>query len=487
MSKKVLIPSRFQTATAGHLFGLAVASTILIASSLSPTVSAAGQADPQNGAFAATHADGVVAADDRQGPAAIELKASNSPAPPTVKSSDELLIGDKIQISFFEQLDLGQGADAGMTADVRTFYQRLDLTGEHIVDAEGSVNIPLLGRFMFAGLTADEARLSIMDAYKRLMGKTGEVNIAIIERKSVFVTGIVKSSGAFKYEPGMIAVQAIALAGGYDRDAGAAQRMIDVQRERERLLMSQNRLDSLEAKRIRLMQQRDLRESKVDELPQGETKLDPVSTSSAMQGELRLLDAEISAKSGAVSLEESRLSGAKSQIESLKVLAEMVAKQVVPRTERLMILQKMQGRGISTLEVLWNAQKEVADLQMQHQRLNAEIDQAEQNVSAAKFESANAKSSKLLDIERELVSVEEEIRQQKQIAAASEAMMSSLQRASSGAKIGQPLRLKIMRRSSTGTTVLEADETSDLRPGDVVKVEVVPEGEAASLTETDSL
>lgn len=487
MSIKLTVRNRFQIANADRLTGMAVASAIAFAGLLTPAASIAGDGLQAPDLVAAADTPKLMPAGPQNAASGSEIKLGGGAAPRASEASDELLIGDKIQISFFEQLDLGQGADAGMTADVRTFYQRLDLTGEHVVDAGGSVTIPLLGRFVFAGLTADEARVSIMDAYKRLMGKSGEVNIAIIDRKSVFVTGIVKSPGAFRYEPGMIAVQAIALAGGYDREAGAAQRLIDAQRERERHLMSVNRLESLQAKRIRLARQRDLAISRNDTPTPDKMKVEPVKAGPAMEGELRLLEAEIAAKSGTALLEESRMEGAKSQISALKSLGDIISKQIGPRTERMMILQKMQGRGISTIEVLWNAQKEVADLQMQQKRLTAEIDLAEHNASAAEVESANAKSGDLLKIERELVSVDEEIRQQKDIAAASEAMINSLVTATSGARLGEPLRVKIMRRNSTRTIVLNADEASDLRPGDVVKVEVAPEGELGSANDADSL
>ena len=152
----------------------------------------------------------------------------------TSAAGEELMIGDKVQVSFFEQFDLGHGADAGLTADARTFYQRLDLTGEHVVGADGAVSIPLIGRFVVSGMTPEEGEAQIMDAYRSVMGREGQVDIAIMDRKPVFVTGIVKAPGSFRFEPGMVVLQAVALAGGYDRGAEAASRLLEAQRERER-------------------------------------------------------------------------------------------------------------------------------------------------------------------------------------------------------------------------------------------------------------
>lgn len=400
--------------------------------------------------------------------------------------ADELMIGDKIQVSFFEQLDLGQGTDAGMTADIRTFYQRLDLTGEHVVEADGSINIALLGRFVIGGMTSDEARLKVTEGYRTLMGKSGEVSIKILDRKPIFVTGIVKSPGSFRFEPGMITAQAIALAGGYDRPAEATSRLFESQRERERRAQATDRLERLLARRVRLVRQRDLLENS-DAGKDKETLNEASEFSISMESEMRLLDAEISARSGEVALENAKLSSAREQLSALKTISEIVGKQISVRSDRLRVLQKLQGSGISTLEVLWNAQSEVADLQMQKGRLTAEIVSAENSIVQNEAQALTNKSNRNVAVERELAAVEEEINQQKNAVNASEAMIAALETTASGAQNGEPLKLKIMRRTPAGTTILDADEAMDLRPGDVVKVGAGPGPEDTVSATTSSL
>jgi protein involved in polysaccharide export with SLBB domain len=413
--------------------------------------------------------------------------AAGGATAPADSALDELMIGDKIQVSFFEQLDLGQGADAGMTADIRTFYQRLDLTGEHVVDADGSIDIALLGRFAVGGMTSNEAKIKVMEAYRGIMGRSGEVNIKVVERKPVFVTGIVKAPGSFRYEPGMIIAQAIALAGGYDRPAETASRLFDIQRERERRMQAVSRLERLVAKRIRLVRQRELLEN-----PDARTGMEKPDAASddigaIMDGELRLLDAEMSARSGLISLNGARLSSAKAQLGALKKISEIVTRQIGARSERMRVLQKMQGSGISTLESLWNAQKEVADLQMQDGRLAAEIESAQSGIVQAEAEAVAIKSGGNAEIERGLSLIEEEISQQRTIIDASETMIAALQTSALGVRIGEPLQLKILRRTPDGTALLDAGEASDLRPGDVVKVGVKAESELAPDATASSL
>ena len=441
--------------------------------------SAPGAASPQLGPADSGMAESALPAPDANAVAAA--------APQADFLADELMIGDKVQVSFFEQLDLGQGAGAGMTADIRTFYQRLDLTGEHVVQGDGSINIALLGRFAIGGITSDEARIKVMDAYRSVMGRSGEVNIKIVERKPIFVTGVVKSPGSFRFEPGMVTVQAIALAGGYDRPAESAARLFDAQRERERRALAVNRLERLAAKRIRLVRQRDLLDNPDARTSNEKADTDGDKISLLMQSELRQLDAEMSARSGELSLRDAKLSGAKGQLTALKKISDTITKQIGTRSERMRVLQKMQGSGISTLESLWNAQKEVADLQMQGERVAAEIVSTESNIVQTEAEAVMTKSSRNSAIERELAMIEEEINQQRTVIDASETMITALETSASGARIGEPLQLKILRRAPAGAVLLEADEATDLRPGDVVKVgagskrELAPAATASSL------
>jgi protein involved in polysaccharide export with SLBB domain len=420
---------------------------------------------PQSNAIATAAADKTATT-----PSPTDNKDAQAEA--SSNAGEELMIGDKLQVSFFEQFDLGHGADAGLTADTRTFYQRLDLTGEHVVGADGAISIPLMGRFVVSGKTPEEGEAQIMDAYRSVMGREGQVDISITERKPVFVTGIVKAPGSFRFEPGMVALQAIALAGGYDRGAEAASRLLDAQRERERHAQAVNRLERLIAKRVHLVK---LRDAPADGQPppQKQSSADDVGAPNrAMQSEMSLLDAELAANSGTDALQQVKVTNANGQVESLKKILDLVAQQIDVRSERLRVLQQIQGRGFSTLEILWNAQKDVSDLQMQQERLNAELASADHYVVQAQAEGTKLVSDRRLEIERQINAVEEEIDQQKATIDTSEKLIAALETATSGARLGTPLKVTIVRRTPVKTEMIAGDETTSLFPGDVVKVDV---------------
>ena len=184
-----------------------------------------------------------------------------------------------------------------------------------------------------------------------------------------------------------------------------------------------------------------------------------------------LLDAELAANSGTDVLQQTRLANASGQVESLKKILDLVTQQIDVRSERLRVLQQMQGRGFSTLEILWNAQKDVSDLQMQQERLTAELASADQSVVQTRAEGAKLVSDRHLDIQRQIAAVDEEIDQQKTIIDTSEKMIAALETATSGARMGTPLKVTIVRRTPAKTEIIDASETTDLFPGDVVKVD----------------
>ena len=104
-----------------------------------------------------------------QQPATDELARSSVKAP--------LGIGDRLKISFYETIDVGdmkRGARDGSEPQgtLRTFYQRMDLSGEYVVEQDGAISIPLLGRFQVEGRALDDlqADLAMLFVSSTLMG-----------------------------------------------------------------------------------------------------------------------------------------------------------------------------------------------------------------------------------------------------------------------------------------------------------------------------
>lgn len=105
----------------------------------------------------------------------------------------------------------------GDVFEVRVFGEG-DLSGKYRVDPEGTIDFPLVGRTEVAGLLPSEVASSLRDALKT-QGYLRDPQVSVFVEeyvsKQISVLGAVARPGTFPVTPGMTAVQAISLAGGF--------------------------------------------------------------------------------------------------------------------------------------------------------------------------------------------------------------------------------------------------------------------------------
>jgi protein involved in polysaccharide export with SLBB domain len=167
-------------------------------------------------------------------------RAVDGPTPtPTLPAKLPLEIGDNLKIAFYETIDMGSNGQSGRNGvesqgALRTFYQRMDLSGDYTVEQDGAISIPLLGRFQVEGRALDEIRANLAVSFTAVIGRSANIDVRILDRSPIYVVGPVKNPGAYKYVPGMIVLKAIALAGGLDRGGENLSGMVEGAREMER-------------------------------------------------------------------------------------------------------------------------------------------------------------------------------------------------------------------------------------------------------------
>jgi polysaccharide export outer membrane protein len=95
-----------------------------------------------------------------------------------------------------------------------------DLQAEVIVGPDGTINLPLVGSIKAEGLTVTELTQKVTAKFAEYI-KNPQVNIALKEykRTSIMVLGEVNRPGAYKLEPGSRVLDAISLAGGFNKTA----------------------------------------------------------------------------------------------------------------------------------------------------------------------------------------------------------------------------------------------------------------------------
>jgi protein involved in polysaccharide export with SLBB domain len=172
-----------------------------------------------------------------------------------------LAIGDQLKITFFENMDVDEssgGTTGGEpSGNLKTFYQRMDLSGDYSIQQDGTLSLPRLGTLAVAGRNLQELQSELAALFEREMGHSASVSVIVSGRPPVYVVGPVRNPGSFAYIPGMIVLQAVALAGGIDSHLENAPQVIDGIREIERFYKTHERLQRLFARRARRVAERD--------------------------------------------------------------------------------------------------------------------------------------------------------------------------------------------------------------------------------------
>lgn len=103
--------------------------------------------------------------------------------------------------------------DSGDTVKVTVFGER-ELSGEFVVDAQGRLNLALIGPIAVRNLTADQARTVIHDAYLDGYLRHPDIAVEVIAFRPFFILGEVNQPGSYAFVPGMNVLNAIAIGGG---------------------------------------------------------------------------------------------------------------------------------------------------------------------------------------------------------------------------------------------------------------------------------
>jgi polysaccharide biosynthesis/export protein ExoF len=395
--------------------------------------------------------------------------ADGSRPAPTVSAKVPLEIGDKLRISFYETIDLGVIKQGGRDraepeGALRTFYQRMDLSGEYTVEQNGAISIPLLGQFQIEGRALDDVRADVAVSYTAIIGRSANIDVKILERSPIYVVGPVKNPGAYKHVPAMIVLHAIALAGGLDR--GEVSGIVEGAREMERLRSTTLHVKQLLARRARLEAERDGASTlpipvQLATLAGEETARTFMATESAI---LRADQAKRRQQGREIAL---RVAAAQGEVEALKGKLDQIEVQKGMRVERLNDLQKLKDRGWGTSNNVVTLRTELSDIEAHRQDYLVSILQAETRLAEAGEAGSRLSSEETANLTNAIATVD------KDIAAAQEAMISARMLATILYRPGgssQSEGYAIVRQSREGAKTLQATETSPLLPGDVLKI-----------------
>ncbi|HEV7263798.1 MAG TPA: polysaccharide biosynthesis/export family protein [Falsiroseomonas sp.] len=98
-----------------------------------------------------------------------------------------------------------------------TVFNDPRLTGQFKISDAGVLALPLVGSIQAGGRTVPEVEREIEAVMaRRNLFRDPEVAVNVTEYRPVFVLGQVERGGSYPYQPGMTALSAVAVAGGFN-------------------------------------------------------------------------------------------------------------------------------------------------------------------------------------------------------------------------------------------------------------------------------
>jgi polysaccharide export outer membrane protein len=89
------------------------------------------------------------------------------------------------------------------------------LSGEFQLDANGAIDMPLIGRVDAQGSTTNELSAAVTQKLSKDYLKDPKVSVEVTEYRPFYILGEVKNPGSYPFVNGMRVMNAVALAGGF--------------------------------------------------------------------------------------------------------------------------------------------------------------------------------------------------------------------------------------------------------------------------------
>ncbi|WP_132249343.1 polysaccharide biosynthesis/export family protein [Methylobacterium segetis] len=400
-------------------------------------------------------------------------------APARAAGDTVLRAGDRLKVMIFEtmevpeppEVDKPRSGDA--TAVMQTVYPRVDLSGEYGVEPGGSVVLPLFGGIEAAGRTTAAFRADLGDAFDRMFHRRCNITVSILQRAPVYVVGAVRNPGSFAYVPGLMVLQAVALAGG-DNQNGLPAQAIEASREQERRDAARDRLKQLLLRKAALVAERD--GAPVAKAADGLRQLVGADGSASLiAGEQRMAQLRLQNLASARATRERAITATQDEIELLKQRMANFDAQIRVRGERLKMMEALFARQVVENERVADVRRDYVDMEGRRRDIEISLLQAEQRLETARKALVQADLERRLTLERDLATVESEADAAERAYHALAATATLMARSSPTAgREGGVLTFEIVRRTIETTDTLRAGELDALEPGDVLRVRLSP-------------
>jgi len=369
-----------------------------------------------------------------------------------------LAVGDKVSVLVFGQPDFST---------------------EIVLDETGTVALPLLGSVPLGGLTPVEAEKAIASRLSQGYLEKPAVTVRLQEARPVYVMGKVRNPGSYPFRPGLSALAAVALAGGF----GTPEQITSG--TRAEYLQAQERLGVLERSQRQLLVRRARLEAQRDdkpgfELPEGFVQ--DGDREMRVQEE-ELLKAQRQAQSERLHLLQAQKPRLRAEIEGVKAQLAAERQQLELIQTHLQDYNHLMSQGLARRYTGIELQREEARNKGNIGRFTADLARLDNGIGEIDLRINEASEAYLRRIMTELAEASQKLRElELTIPIARELREAKLLQGGEMPADDPALRIVVMRAGPSGRKAIEASADLLLRPGDIVEITRKPSAPARSFS-----
>ena len=376
----------------------------------------------------------------RQDPDALWVPPSPAPSP----EHYQLDTGDQLHVRFFDR------------------YDRDDLNGDYVIGESGELRLPRIGIFTARGKATVDLERDIRGTVESRGEKLGYFSVEVVRCRPFYIVGLVSHPGSYAFIPGLTVVQAVSLAGGLYRNELSGEAI----GQKSALADNKSRLAEAIARRARL--EAESSTSRRISMPTELTRLEPNRAREILVAESALLDKSREAYSreelgiqNIVALKQGEAQTWESEIGRLR-------RRIDEQDKICAQLRKLHEDKIINQQRYLEAVMLLDNLERDLQGAIGNLSQARTDLEKAQRELALLSLGNSKRIASEIAEAEFDITRLRRVGS----QMSEHLALADNADSERIATYKIMRRDqSDRVDFVQANETTAIRPGDVIEVD----------------
>ena len=396
-------------------------------------------------------------------------------APPIrTRTGTPLRIGDKINLAVFEKIEHQEDkwASHSRLPDLsRSFLQRAEVSGERAIQDDGGISLPFLGQVPVAGLTGPELEAAVAKSFEAVFHRPAFVTILSVEHRPIYIAGPVKNPGSYKYSPGITVLHAIALAGGLERPAEETWRAIEAVQEGTKVENARTTVSRTLARVAVLRAERD--GVPVSVPPRLVKLIGETEAAAFVSDEKALRSLVLSTRQAREAALSAAVEAAKNELDLANARLSPLEANIKLRTDRLNAMTSLSTTGVASRAQLTEVQTALFDVESRKQEALGALAAAKHRLEKAKEEAIQFHLENQSQVEIEIdggnKTIADNITTIESGRATLNAIQVSLARQMQLAK-NTEYSLEIVRITADGNELIQADELTELEPGDLVRL-----------------